>query len=182
MKISLLEIFKVFFIIGLQLLGGGYVIVPLLKKYLVEERHWLNEEELTDFFALSQCIPGIIAGNIAVCAGHKVRGILGAITALLGIIVPCFLAILIIVQLISGFTDNQTVQNAFKGIRISVVVLIFITIKELWSKSVNSVFSYFLFFAIFAALCLLPISPVFIIISAGLISLIYFRLKGVKNA
>ena len=66
MKISLFEIFKIFFIIGLQLLGGGYVIVPLLQKYIVDERKWMSSEELIDFFAMSQCIPGIIAGKTSV--------------------------------------------------------------------------------------------------------------------
>ena len=134
MKISLFEIFKIFFIIGLQLLGGGYVIVPLLQKYIVEERKWMNSEELTDFFAMSQCIPGIIAGNIAVCAGYKARGISGAIMAILGVILPCFFFILIIAKLLTGITDYPIVQSAFKGIRIAVVVLVFVTIKELWGN------------------------------------------------
>ena len=73
MNIKLFDIFKIFFIIGLQLLGGGYVIVPLLKKYLVDERKWLNEEELYDYFAMSQCIPGIIAVNISISCGYKLK-------------------------------------------------------------------------------------------------------------
>lgn len=182
MNVSLFEIFKIFFIIGIQLLGGGYVIVPLLKKYIVDERQWMSDEELVDFFAMSQCIPGIIAGNIATCAGYRAKGILGAITALMGIVVPCFIFIIILAGLLTGVTDYPVIQNAFKGIRISVVILVLVTIKDLWSKSVNSLFSYILFFIILVLLFLLPVSPALIIIFAGLTALIYGKIKGVKNA
>ena len=145
MQVSLFEIFRIFFIIGIQLLGGGYVIVPLLKKYIVDERQWMSDEELVDFFAMSQCIPGIIAGNIATCAGYRANGILGAIAALMGIIVPCFIFIIILAGLLTSVTDYPIVQSAFKGIRVSVVILVLVTIKDLWAKSVNSIFElYFL--------------------------------------
>ena len=181
MKVSLLEIFKIFFIIGIQLLGGGYVILPLLKKYTVEEKKWLKEEELIDFFALSQCIPGIIAGNIAVCTGYKACGILGAIAALSGIVVPCFILIIIMAAILTEFINYPIIQNAFKGIRISVIVLVFITIKDLWKSSVNSVFSYVMYFIILTALFLLPVSPTLIIITSGMISLLYGKIWRVKN-
>ncbi len=180
--VSLLEIFKIFFIIGIQLLGGGYVIVPLLKKYIVDERHWMSDEELVDFFAMSQCIPGIIAGNIAVCAGYRAKGILGAVMALLGIIVPCFICILILAHILTGIIDYPIIQSAFKGIRISVVILVFVTIKDLWQKSVNSLFTYILFLIILTSLFCIHISPAIIIIMAGLTALIYGKLKGVKHA
>ena len=182
MNTSLFEIFKVFFIISLQLLGGGYVIVPLIKKYIADERRWITEEELADFFALSQCIPGIIACNTAVCTGYKIRGILGALAALLGIITPCFIAIVLIADLSAHILDYPAVQSAFKGIRISVIVLIIVTIKELWAKSVNSVFSYILYAVILAVLFFTPVSPAAVIICAGIAALIYGRIKGAEHA
>lgn len=182
MNISLFEIFKIFFIIGIQLLGGGYVIVPLLKKYIVDERQWMTDEELVDFFAMSQCIPGIIAGNIAVCAGYRARGIPGAIMAISGIVVPCFIFIILLAHILTGIIDYPVVQSAFKGIRVSVVVLIIATIRDLWKNSVNSIFTYLLFAVIFIALFILPVSPTIIIIFSGLTALIYGKLKGVKNA
>ena len=112
-KTSLLEIFKIFFIIGLQLLGGGYVIVPLLKKYIVDERQWLKEEELVDFYAMSQCIPGIIACNIATAAGYKTRGVIGSLMALLGIVVPAFLIIISLASILSTITQLEIIKNAF---------------------------------------------------------------------
>ena len=179
---SLWEIFKIFFIIGLQLLGGGYVIVPLLKKYIVDERKWLKEEELVDFYAMSQCIPGIIACNIATCAGYKTRGFSGALMALLGIVAPAFFIIVVLANALTTITDNEIIKNAFFGIRIAVIVLVLMTIKDLWAKSVNSIFSYMLFFIILICLLVLPVSPTIVIISAGTISLLYGKIIGEKNA
>ena len=181
MKKSLWEIYKIFFIIGMQLLGGGYVIVPLLKKYIVDEREWMKEEELVDFFAMSQCIPGIIAANIAVCAGYKANGILGAIAAIAGVITSPFICIILLAQILSGIVQYPIVQNAFAGIRISVVILILITIKDLWKNSVNSVFTYILFGIILAILLLMPLSPTIVIIFAGITALIYGKIKGAEN-
>lgn len=181
-KTSLWEIFKIFFIIGIQLLGGGYVIVPLLKKYIVDERQWLEEQELVNFYAMSQCIPGIIACNIATAAGYKTRGFLGALMAILGIIVPAFLIIVSLANILTTVTDNEIVQNAFFGIRIAVIVLVLLTVKDLWKKSVNSKFSYTMFFLILLCLLTLPVSPTIVIISAAVIALIFGKVKGEKNA
>ena len=181
MNTTFFEIFKIFFIIGIQLLGGGYVIVPLLKKYIVDERKWMSNEELVDFFAMSQCIPGIIAGNIAVCAGYKAKGILGSIAAISGIIIPCLIFIIALAELLTGIIDYPIVQSAFKGIRVAVLVLIVLTIKELWGKSINSIFTYLVFFVILSALFFLPISPTIIILFSGLISLVYGKLMEQKS-
>lgn len=180
-KTSLLEIFKIFFIIGAQLLGGGYVILPLLKKYIVEERQWITEEELIDYFALSQCIPGIIAGNIAIFVGYKIRKILGAFASILGLILPSFLAIIILANILLNATNNKYVQDAFWGIRVSVIVLIFLTIKDMWKKSINSKFTTLLFLIIFLLLLFLPISPTIIIILSAFIAIIYSRIVRSKN-
>lgn len=179
---SLLEIFKIFFIIGAQLLGGGYVILPLLKKYIVEERQWISEEELIDYFALSQCIPGIIAGNIAVFVGYKIRKIFGAFAAIFGLVFPSFLAIIILANILLNATSNQFVQEAFWGIRVSVIVLIFLTIKDMWKKSVNSKFTYLLFITIFLLLLFLPVSPTIIIILSAIIAIIYCKIVRSRNA
>ena len=181
-NITLWEIYKIFFIIGIQLLGGGYVILPLLRKYIVEERQWLSDEELVDYFALSQCTPGIIAGNISMFAGYKVKGTLGALSAILGIISPSFLCILILANLLKGVTDNQFVQNAFWGIRISVIVLILVTVKDMWKKSVNSIFTYILFFTVLIVLLIFSISPAIVILLSALAAILHSKITGGKNA
>jgi len=85
MKIKLWDIFKVFTKIGLILIGGGYVIIPLLKDELIDKRNWITEKELVDYFALSHTLPGLIAGNIAIFIGYKLRGKWGGLMAMLGI-------------------------------------------------------------------------------------------------
>ncbi len=172
-KPSLFEIFYIFCFIGIQLLGGGYVIVPLLKKHIVDDKKWMSEDELVNFFAMSQCIPGIIAGNIAVCAGYRARKLLGAVAAISGIILPSFITILLLANILSKFTEYTYIQNAFGGIRIAVVVLIIITIKDLWSKSINSKFAYTLFFIILVLLLASNISPAIVILLSGIISVIF---------
>ena len=181
MNTSLFEIFKVFFIIGIQLLGGGYVIVPLLKKYISDERGWMSEEEIADFFALSQCMPGIIAGNISVCAGYKARGISGAAAALFGIILPCIISIVILAEILTSLADYPIVQNAFKGIRASAAVLIILTVKELRRTSLNSVFTYLLAAAILAALFFTPVHPACAMLFAGVFALLYGRAAEKQN-
>ncbi len=182
MNNSFFEIFKIFFIIGIQLLGGGYVIVPLLKKYIVDEKKWMSEEELVDYYAMSQCLPGIIACNIATASGYRAKGVLGAITAILGIIVPPFLCILFLAKILTHIVDYPLIKNAFWGIRISVVILILLTIKEIWAKSVNSIFSYILFFIILICLLILPVSPTVIIILSAITSLTYCQIRRKNNA
>ena len=161
MKTSLWNIFKIFFIIGAQLLGGGYVILPLLKKYIVEERNWITETELVDYFAVSQCLPGIIATNIAVFSGFKLRGYTGAIFSLIGLIAPSFIAILLIANMITNFADNKIIQDAFWGIRISVVILVIMTIKDMWKVSVNSKYTYFIFVTVLLLMLFFNLSPTF---------------------
>lgn len=181
-KVSLFEIFKVFFIIGAQLIGGGYVILPLLRHYIVEKRNWITEEELIDYFAVSQCLPGIIAANISVFTGYKVRKTLGAIMAIIGVILPSFIAILLLANLLLAVVDNKYVLNAFWGIRISVIILVILTIRDMWKQSVNSVFSYTMYALILLALLLFPVSPAIIVVFAALIAICYSNIKkGSKN-
>ncbi len=94
MEKTLYQIFKTFFKVGTLLLGGGYVILPLLQSELVDKKNWINDDELCEYYALSQTVPGIIAANISIFAGYKLRGTAGAIAALMGIVTPAFVAII----------------------------------------------------------------------------------------
>lgn len=179
MKISLFEIFKIYFIIGLQLIGGGYVILPLLKKYLVEDKKWVKEEQLIDWLSLSQCLPGIIALNISVFSGYSLRKIKGAITAIFGLLLPSFLIILSIATGLSNFQDNKFIQDAFFGIRLSIIVLIFSMIYDIYKKAIITKFSNFLFIFILILILSTNLSPTILIIISILIALI--KNMGVKN-
>ncbi len=180
MKISLFEIFKIYFIVGLQLIGGGYVILPLLKKYLVEDKKWVKEEELIDWLSLSQCLPGIIALNISIFSGYNLRKLKGAIAAIFGLLLPSFLIILLIATFISNFQDNKFIQDAFFGIRLSIIVLSFSMIYDIYKKAVLSKFANFLFLLILILILSTNLSPTILVIVSILIALI--KNMGVKNA
>lgn len=175
--ISLFEIFKIYFFIGLQLVGGGYVILPLLKKYLVDERKWMKEEELIDYLALSQCLPGIIALNISIFSGWKLRKLKGALTAILGLLLPSFLIIVLVASFIFNIADNKFVQDAFFGIRLSIIVLIFFMIYDIFKKSVKTKFSIFLFILILTAVLFTKLTPTTLVIISVLIAI----LRGAKK-
>ena len=160
---ELLTIFWTFFKIGAFTFGGGYAMLPLLQKDVVEKHGWATDEEILDYFALGQCIPGIIAVNTATFIGHKLRGFWGAVVALLGIIAPSFLIISVIAAFIQNFAELPVVQHAFAGIRIAVCVLI------------RDVPGLLVFLAALVLLILLSPSPVFIVIGAVALGLIFPR-------
>ena len=180
-KASLWEIYKIYFIIGLQLLGGGYVIMPLLKKYLIEERDWLKEEDLIDYLALSQCLPGLIALNISVFSGYALRKIKGAIMAVVGLVTTPFIIILLVASFIFNVSDNKYVQDAFFGIRLSIIVLIFSMVADIFKASVNSKFSLFIFLLIFILGLFSILSPTMLVILSVLIAIIYYKIKEEKK-
>ena len=113
---SLWSIFKVFFKIGAFTIGGGYAMIPIIKDEL-DRRHWIGENELPDILALAQSAPGILAVNVSIFTGYKIRGVKGSIAATLGSVLPSFLIILAIALMFSNFRDNAIVMRIFSGIR-----------------------------------------------------------------
>ena len=163
-QIKLYEIFIAFLYSGLILLGGGYIILPILQSELVEKRNWLTSEELTDYYAVSQSLPGLIAINISILVGYKLKGKLGALAGVLGITFFAFWAIVLLASVISKLTGNPYVQGAFWGIEIAVVILIISAVREMWSKAIKDNGALILFFIALGAMILTNISPAFIII------------------
>ena len=172
MKISLKDLYIEFLLLGIQLLGGGYVIVPLMQKSLIEKRKWLTNEELTDFYALSQSIPGIVAANISTFVGYKLRGKTGALTALIGIITSPIISILLIASVIDILLKFSYIKSIFWGVGISVIILVFLSIKEMWANSVKDIPTWIIFLFAFSLSFFLKISPVLIIIGAIFFGLI----------
>lgn len=170
------NIFKTFFKIGTLLLGGGYVILPLLQSEIAEKKGWVKSEEIIEYFALSQSLPGVIAANISIFVGYKLLGIRGAVAAITGVIMPAFLAIILIANLLEELVTRHGVKSIFAGIGVGVVVLIILTIKEMWSKTVIDKFTFIIF--IFAGgLACLKVSPILIVILSTFLGMIY-KLKG----
>lgn len=176
MSKSFINIFFVFLKIGCLLLGGGYVIVPLLQSELVDKRGWITKEELIDFYALGQCVPGLIAANTAIFIGYKLRGKIGALVTLIGLTIPPFLAIILLASLLTELAKSTLMNNIFWGVNISIIILIFLTVKEVWNTSIVDKFTLFIFILIFL-LSLCGISPVILIILSAIFGIIWKKRK-----
>lgn len=134
---QLKDIFVTFFKIGLFTFGGGYAMIPLIEKEIVEKKKWVEREEITDILAVSQSIPGAIAINSATFIGFKASGRKGALAATLGVILPSFFIIAIIAAFFSKFGDNLIVKSIFSGIRPAVVALIAFAVFKVGKTSIK---------------------------------------------
>jgi len=177
---ELLTLFLTFARIGGMTFGGGYAMLPMLQRDIVEKHHWATEEELMDYYAIGQCTPGIIAVNTATFIGHKQRGLIGALFATFGIVFPSWVIIMIIATFISNFTDLAIVQNAFAGIQVCVCVLILNAVLKLFKKSAVDAVTGLLFAAISLLSVFTNLSPVLFVIFAGLFGILV-RCLGRKN-
>lgn len=121
---KIIEIFITFFKLGAFTIGGGYAMIPLIEKEVVDKKKWINREDFLDMLALAQSSPGPIAVNTSVFVGYKVGGILGSIFAVLGAIITAFIILLVVALYFTGIKDNAVVERIFKGIRPAVVALI----------------------------------------------------------
>ena len=169
----LLDLFCAFFRIGLFTFGGGYAMLPLLQREIVEKKKWATEEEMLDYFAVGQCTPGVIAVNTATFIGFKEKKLSGAIFATLGIVSPSLVIITVIAALLSNFAHIAAVQNAFAGIRVAVCVFILNSIVKLWKKSVVDKLTFAVFLAVFLGSVLLShVSPVVFIVAAAVLGIV----------
>ena len=165
---KLIKLFLTFARIGLFTFGGGYAMLPMFQRDLVEKNGWLTESEIIDFFSVSQCLPGILAVNTSIFAGHKQAGQAGGIAAALGMISPSIVIILIIAAFISRFSDVPAVQHAFAGIRACVCVLIINSVIKLWKSAVVDKTSLIIFAAVFAVAVFTSLPIAAIVVAAGI--------------
>ena len=181
-KISLLKLFVIFVKIGAILLGGGYVILPILISEFVEKRDLVKEDEVLNYFALSQSLPGIIAANISMFIGYKLRGKLGAIVAMLGIIFVPFLCIAILASFLGTITENIYVKSVLWGVGIAVIALILLTIREIWNKSSRNLFFYLMFVLSLILILVFKFSPIITILIVSIIGILYKKIQALKEA
>lgn len=172
-KLSLLKLFLIFVKVGAILLGGGYVILPILENEFVGKRKLIEQEELINYFALSQSLPGIIAANISMFIGYKLNGKLGAIIAMFGIIFVPFLCIILFASILNTLTSNIYLQGMLWGVSVAVIALIMLTIREMWQKSCKNNFFYSIFVLALVALIFFDLSPIKTILIFTIIGLIY---------
>lgn len=166
---ELFSLFLTFAKIGAVTFGGGYAMLPILSRELVEKRGWVSEEDLADYFAVGQCTPGVIAVNTATFVGHKRKGALGGIFATLGVVFPSLIIISVIAALLMGFADNEIIKHAFAGIRVAVCALILSSVIKLFKKSVIDKIGLAIFAVVLICSVVLPVSPVvFVLLSAAI--------------
>lgn len=177
-RVSLWQIFAVFAKIGAFTIGGGYAMIPLIQAEM-SKRGWISDDELPDIVALSQSAPGVMAVNISIFAGHKLRGFKGSIAATLGSITPSFLIILAIAMFFTAFRDNPWVERAFKGIRPVVVSLIAIPMVNMARKACKSWWAWLVALTSLVLVAFLNLSPIYIILCVLVLgfSITYWRLK-----
>ena len=161
---KLWQLFLAFARVGVMTFGGGYAMIPILEREIVDRRGWASGEELMDYYAVGQCTPGVIAVNTATFIGYKVAGPLGGIAATLGVVFPSLVIITVIAGVLTHFAEIPAVKSAFAAIRVCVCVLIFNAVLKLWKGAVKDKAALALFLLVFLLSIFLDISPVFYVI------------------
>ena len=190
----LVDLFLTFARIGVCTFGGGYAMLPILQRELVENKKWATETELADYYAVGQCTPGIIAVNTATCVGRSQAGIAGGIVATLGLVFPSLVIIMVIAAFLQNFMHLEFVVHAFNGVRAGVVALILSSVIKLFKNAVidwptRIIYAVVLVMAGYGAFFSLPqgalgtvlgvvTSPVFLVIAAGAAGLCVRAAKG----
>ena len=160
------QIFITFCKIGALTFGGGYSMLPLIQKEVIEKRGWATEEEVIDDYAVAQVLPGVIAVNISTLLGHKVKGRFGGIMAALGVTAPSLVVIMVIAAFLQNFMSYELVQKAFWGIRVVVSALILQAVIGLWKTAMKNVFSYVVYGASLCLVLFTAIPTIYIILGA----------------
>ena len=193
-----LDLFFTFSKIGVCTFGGGYAMLPILQRELVDNKGWATEEELADYYAVGQCTPGVIAVNTATFVGYNQMGWLGGVVATLGVVFPCLVIIMAIAAFLSNFMHLDAVVHAFNGVRAGVVALIFSSVLKLLKTSLVDWKTRLIYVVVLllgavgvwapmpggalgqvlGALC----SPVFLVVVSGLVGLAIYGKKGGEKA
>ena len=182
MKNFYLEAFLTFFKIGLFTIGGGYAMIPLIEEEVVNKKKWIKPEDFMDLLAVTQSVPGLFAVNFSIFIGYKLKKFPGALAMALGVILPSFTIILCIALFFEQFKELEAVENIFKGIRPAVVALIAAPAFSL-AKSAK-VNRYTLWIPALSALLIwwYGVSPVIIIVLAGLGGYLYGRYQKKQSS
>ena len=159
----LLDLFLSFFKIGLFTFGGGYAMLPMIQREVVERHGWETEEDVLDYYAIAQCTPGVIAVNTATFVGTKLKGAVGGAVATLAVICPSVIIITIISSILKSFASYEIVQHAFAGIRVAVAALVVVSVYKLYKKGVRGALSNGIFAASLLLIVLFDLSPVWIV-------------------
>lgn len=159
---ELWTLFSTFFLIGSVTFGGGYAVLPILIREIVQKRKWITEEELLDYFAVSQTTPGVICVNISTFLGYRRKGFLGAALATIGVVLPSLIIITAIAAVLSSYSAIPWVRHAFAGIRVAVSALIASTVWSLAKKNVRTWLKAAIALVAFIAVAIVNVSPIYV--------------------
>lgn len=182
---AILELFWIFFKLGLFTFGGGYAMLPHIKEVVVEKKSWLTEDEILEIIAIAESTPGPIAINMATYIGHKQKGFWGSVFATLGVVLPSLIIIFTISMFFEAFMQNKYVNYAFTGIKAAVAFLISKTGIEMLIKMKKNIFNIVFFLLVVISMLLLEIfavnfSSIFFILAGGIVGLIVFSISTRK--
>lgn len=176
-KNIILSLFLTFLKIGAFTFGGGYAMIPMIQREVVDKKKWLSGDDILDIIAIAETTPGPIAINAATFIGQKTSGFWGAFCATLGVVIPSFIIITLIAIVYKSFKGNPIVENAFWGIRIGVLALIVKALINMIKHCPKNVFSYFIAIAAFGGVAFFNINVIFVIAVAAVVGLIYQSLS-----
>ena len=172
---ELWELFTMFFFIGTFTFGGGYAMLPIIQKEVVEKKEWVTDEEIIDYYAIGQCTPGVIAVNTATFIGYKRKGIIGGIIATIGVVSPPLITITIIATFFQHFQHYKIVQYAFGGMRIGVVALIVNIVLGMFKQTVKDKIGLAIFISAFIFMAFTTFSPIIVVIVSALLGILRAR-------
>ena len=167
------DTFRTFFKIGMVTFGGGYAMIPIIQREVVENHKWTTEQELLDLIAIAQSCPGVFAINISIFIGYKLRKMKGAICTALATALPSFIIILLIAMFFHQFEDNRVVQAIFRGIRPAVVALIAVPTFNLAKSAKINLANCWIPIGCALAIWAMGVSPILIILIAGIAGYVY---------
>ncbi len=174
------NMFWTFARVGVMTFGGGYAMLPLLQREVVDNKGWATEEELMDYFAIGQCTPGVIAVNTATFIGQKLAGFWGSISATLGVVFPSLVIISALAGVIEAFSHLVWVQKAFGGVRVCVCVLILNAVTKLYKKAVVDKATFAIFLAVMLGSTVTDLSPVVFVLTAAVLGIVLKVMGGKK--
>ena len=168
---KIIDLFFIFIKIGFTTFGGGYSMLPILDREIVEKKQYLTKEEILDYYAISQCMPGAIAINTAGFIGYRLIGNIGIIVGILGMIIPSIITILIISSFISNISSYNIYNYAFSGIKLVISALILNTAYGLFKISIINIYS-FICFLFALVLLMFNINPLIVILIMSVVTLL----------
>ncbi len=163
-------------------MGGGYVILPLLQSEIASKYDEISDDDVCEYYALSQSLPGVIAVNTAVFVGYKLARTKGAIAAITGMVTPAFLTIILLANLLTQVVGQPIVQKLFIGVGIGVLALLLQAVNEMWKKSIVDKGAFLIFLASFVALVAFKVFPIYIVLSGVALGAIIGLIKSKKGA